>query len=82
MRWADPPQARFASDVVATLGATDVVLNIGTNDIAEGRDAAAIEAGLRAVRGRGARCGQTGVPHHDHPIGRGRARHTTGDRDA
>ena len=40
------PQARFASDVAATLGATDVVLNIGTNDIAEGRDAGAIEAGL------------------------------------
>ena len=41
-----PPQARFASDVAGTLGATDVVLNIGTNDIAAGRDAAAIEAGL------------------------------------
>ncbi|HVD28217.1 MAG TPA: GDSL-type esterase/lipase family protein [Mycobacteriales bacterium] len=41
-----PPQARFARDVADALGATDVVLNIGTNDIAEGRDAAAIEAGL------------------------------------
>ena len=41
-----PPQARFAGDVTGALGATDVVLNIGTNDIAEGRDAAAIEAGL------------------------------------
>ena len=41
-----PPQARFADDVAQTLGATDVVLNIGTNDIAAGRDAAAIEAGL------------------------------------
>ena len=41
-----PPQARFADDVAAALGATDVVLNIGTNDIAAGRDAAAIEAGL------------------------------------
>jgi lysophospholipase L1-like esterase len=41
-----PPQARFARDVADALGATDVVLNIGTNDIAVGRDAAAIEAGL------------------------------------
>jgi lysophospholipase L1-like esterase len=41
-----PPQARFARDVTDALGATDVVLNIGTNDIAVGRDAAAIEAGL------------------------------------
>jgi lysophospholipase L1-like esterase len=41
-----PPQARFARDVTAALGVTDVVLNIGTNDIAAGRDAAAIEAGL------------------------------------
>ena len=41
-----PPQARFARDVADALGATDVVLNIGTNDIAAGRDAAAIEAGL------------------------------------
>ncbi len=41
-----PPQARFARDVTGALGATDVVLNIGTNDIAVGRDAAAIEAGL------------------------------------
>jgi lysophospholipase L1-like esterase len=41
-----PPQARFADDVAQTLGATDVVLNIGTNDIAAGRDAVAIEAGL------------------------------------
>ncbi len=41
-----PPQARFAREVAATPGATDVVLNIGTNDIAAGRDAAAIEAGL------------------------------------
>ncbi len=41
-----PPQARFARDVAATPGATDVVLNIGTNDIAAGRDAVAIEAGL------------------------------------
>jgi lysophospholipase L1-like esterase len=41
-----PPQDRFASDVTSTLGATDVVLNIGTNDIAAGRDAAAIEAGM------------------------------------
>lgn len=41
-----PPRARFARDVTAALGVTDVVLNIGTNDIAAGRDAAAIEAGL------------------------------------
>jgi lysophospholipase L1-like esterase len=41
-----PPQARFAGDVAGALGATDVVLNVGTNDIAAGRDAAAIEAGL------------------------------------
>jgi len=41
-----PPQARFAGDVTGALGATDVVLNVGTNDIAAGRDAAAIEAGL------------------------------------
>jgi lysophospholipase L1-like esterase len=41
-----PPQARFSYDVTGALGVTDVVLNIGTNDIAAGRDAAAIEAGL------------------------------------
>ncbi len=42
----DTPQDRYARDVAAAVGATDVLLNIGTNDIAAGRDAAAIEAGL------------------------------------
>ena len=41
-----PPEARFTRDVAGAIGATDVVLNIGTNDIAAGRDAAAIEAGI------------------------------------
>jgi lysophospholipase L1-like esterase len=42
----ETPEARFDRDIAAAVGATDVVLNIGTNDIAAGRDAAAIEAGL------------------------------------
>jgi lysophospholipase L1-like esterase len=41
-----PPEARFERDVAGAVGATDVVLNIGTNDIAAGRDASAIEEGI------------------------------------
>ncbi|HLU57261.1 MAG TPA: GDSL-type esterase/lipase family protein [Pseudonocardia sp.] len=43
----DVPLARFGRDVAAAGGATDVVLHIGTNDIAAGRTAADIIAGLQ-----------------------------------
>ncbi|MBA3907271.1 MAG: hypothetical protein H0X35_11400, partial [Pseudonocardiales bacterium] len=42
------PESRFEHDVAEAVGATDVVLNIGTNDIAAGRDASTIEAGIAA----------------------------------
>ncbi|WP_132975472.1 GDSL-type esterase/lipase family protein [Pseudonocardia dioxanivorans] len=42
----DSPATRFRFDVAAAAGVTDVVLHIGTNDIAEGRAADQIEAGL------------------------------------
>lgn len=42
----DSPMARFAADVDAAAGATDVVLNIGTNDLAAGRSAADVVGGL------------------------------------
>lgn len=50
------PLARFDRDVAAASGVTDVVLHIGTNDIATGRDAAEIVAGLQrfAERARAA----------------------------
>jgi lysophospholipase L1-like esterase len=52
----DVPLARFDRDVTAAGGATDVVLHIGTNDIAAGRSAADIAAGLQkfAERARAA----------------------------
>jgi lysophospholipase L1-like esterase len=43
----DAPLARFDRDVRGAAGATDVVLHIGTNDIADGAGPAAIVAGLR-----------------------------------
>ncbi len=43
----DVPLARFDREVAAAAGATDVVLHIGTNDIAAGRSAADIAAGLQ-----------------------------------
>jgi lysophospholipase L1-like esterase len=51
-----PPLERFERDVVAAAGVTDVVLHIGTNDIAAGRTAADIADGLQrfAQRGRAA----------------------------
>ena len=74
-RWAATPQARFDRDVAAAVGATDVVLNIGTNDIAAGRDAAAIEAGLvrfaDAARAAGKRVFLTTIT----PSDGGHARH-------
>ncbi|WP_219413338.1 GDSL-type esterase/lipase family protein [Pseudonocardia nigra] len=54
-----PPLRRFDRDVLDAHGATDVVLHIGTNDIARGRGAEEIVAGLRRfaehARGAGAR---------------------------
>jgi lysophospholipase L1-like esterase len=52
----DVPLDRFDRDVTAAGGATDVVLSIGTNDLAAGRSAADIAAGLRqfAERARAA----------------------------
>jgi lysophospholipase L1-like esterase len=43
----DSPLARFGRDVAAGAGVTDVVLHIGTNDIADGRSASEIIAGLQ-----------------------------------
>ncbi len=42
----DSPGTRFAHDVAAASGVTDVVLHIGTNDIAAGRSAGEIIPGL------------------------------------
>lgn len=42
----DSPATRFRFDVAAAAGVTDVVLHIGTNDIAEGRTADQLQAGL------------------------------------
>lgn len=42
----DSPSTRFGPDVAAAAGVTDVVLHIGTNDIAAGRSAAQIVGGL------------------------------------
>jgi lysophospholipase L1-like esterase len=52
----DTPLSRFDRDVTGAAGATDVVLHIGTNDIAAGAQADAIVAGMRlfAERGRAA----------------------------
>jgi lysophospholipase L1-like esterase len=52
----DVPLARFDRDVAAAGGATDVVLNIGTNDLAAGRGAADVADGLQrfAERARAA----------------------------
>ena len=47
----DPPLARFDRDVVRS-GATDVVLHIGTNDVAAGRSAEEIVSGLVAYADR------------------------------
>ena len=43
----DVPLARFDRDVAAAAGATDVVLHIGTNDIAAGHSANEVVEGLR-----------------------------------
>lgn len=42
----DSPLTRFDRDVTTVAGATDVVLHIGTNDIADGRTADEITAGM------------------------------------
>ncbi|GAA0931375.1 SGNH/GDSL hydrolase family protein [Pseudonocardia zijingensis] len=43
----DVPLSRFDRDVTAASGATDVVLHIGTNDLAAGRSGADVVAGLQ-----------------------------------
>lgn len=52
----DSPLARFDRDIAAAAGATDVVLHVGTNDVAARRSAAEITGGLQrfAERARGA----------------------------
>ena len=60
----------------AAAGATDVVLNIGTNDIAAGRDAADDRSpGCRPFADRTHAAGQAGVPHDDHAVDARAARH-------
>jgi lysophospholipase L1-like esterase len=58
-RGGTTPAARFERDVAGAAGATDVVLHIGTNDIAAGRSAEEITAGLQRfaelARGAGLR---------------------------
>jgi len=54
----DVPLARFDRDVSAAGGATDVVLSIGTNDIAAGRTAADIAAGLQSFAERARAAGK------------------------
>ncbi len=58
-RGGTSPAARFERDVAAAAGVTDVVLHIGTNDIAAGRSADEITAGLQRfaelARGAGLR---------------------------
>lgn len=51
-RSGDTPLTRFDRDVGALAGATDVVLHIGTNDIAAGRDAEEVVAGLQRFAAR------------------------------
>jgi lysophospholipase L1-like esterase len=46
------PADRYASDVADVPGATDVVLHIGTNDLAAGRSAAEVTAGLAGYADR------------------------------
>jgi lysophospholipase L1-like esterase len=48
----DAPLARFDRDVRGAAGSTDVVLHIGTNDIAAGAEAGAIVTGMQAFAER------------------------------
>lgn len=48
----DPPLARFDRDVTASAGVTDVVLHVGTNDLADGRGTGEIVAGFREFADR------------------------------
>ncbi|GAA4695349.1 SGNH/GDSL hydrolase family protein [Pseudonocardia yuanmonensis] len=48
----EAPAARYATDVGAVPGTADVVLHIGTNDLAAGRDAGEIVTGLVAYADR------------------------------
>jgi lysophospholipase L1-like esterase len=58
-RGGTSPATRFERDVAAAAGVTDVVLHIGTNDVAAGRSAGEITAGLQRfaelARGAGLR---------------------------
>jgi lysophospholipase L1-like esterase len=54
----DPPSTRFERDVAAVAGATDVVLHIGTNDIAAGRRADEIIGGLQRFAHRARAAGK------------------------
>jgi lysophospholipase L1-like esterase len=51
-RDGDSPLTRFERDVLAPTGVTDVVLHIGTNDIAFGHNATEIVGGLTAYVAR------------------------------
>ena len=55
-RGGDSPITRFGRDVAAASGVTDVILHVGTNDVAAGRSAEEIIGGLRqfAERARAA----------------------------
>ncbi len=47
----EPPSSRFGREVVDVPGATDVVLHVGTNDLAAGRSAREIVGGLTRFAG-------------------------------
>lgn len=53
----EPPLERFDADVARAAGVTDVLLHIGTNDIAAGREASAIVDGLVRFTERAHRAG-------------------------
>ncbi|TQM06252.1 GDSL-type esterase/lipase family protein [Pseudonocardia kunmingensis] len=57
-RHGEPVTDRLDRDVLTVAGATDVVLHVGTNDIATGRGAEELVAGLRLVAERARSAGK------------------------
>jgi lysophospholipase L1-like esterase len=57
-RHGEPVLDRFDRDVLAVAGATDVVVHVGTNDIATGRGAEELVAGLQLVAERARSAGK------------------------
>jgi lysophospholipase L1-like esterase len=57
-RHGEPVLDRFERDALAVAGATDVVLHIGTNDVATGRGAQELVTGIRLVAERARSAGK------------------------